>query len=169
MIKIYVNRIFQNQNKTLSTCILTDGHRQIMTFKAIELPWRNNDRFISCIPDGDYPAKAITRASRPNEYAIWLPDVPSRSGILIHMANFVRQLNGCIAPGTKFADIDRDGIIDVANSRYVMDQLQKHIPLGKNTRVIITNVFKFLGNQNTYQIEAGEQTRKYKGHAKAQH
>ncbi len=166
MIKIYVNRIFQNQNKTLSTCILTDGHQYVMSFKAIELPWRDNQRWISCIPPGDYPAKAIKRASRPNEYAIWLPDVPSRSGILIHSGNFVRQLNGCIAPGTKFRDIDKDGIIDVTNSRYVMEGLKRYIPLGANTRVIVTNVFEFFGNQNTYAIDTGEQIKTYR-YAKA--
>lgn len=167
MKKIYVNRIFQNRNKTLSQCVVADGHKFVLNFKAIELPWRDNQRFISCIPPGDYPAKAIKRASRPNEYGIWLPDVPSRSGIMIHVGNFVRQLNGCIAPGTKFIDIDRDGIIDVTNSRYVMEQLQRHIPLGASTRVIVTNVFQFLGNQNTYAIDTGEQIKKYKGDAKA--
>jgi hypothetical protein len=43
-------------------------------------------------------------------------NVPKRSGIKIHVANYTRQLRGCIAPGLSHADIDKDGIMDVVSS-----------------------------------------------------
>jgi hypothetical protein len=48
---------------------------------------------------------------------LWeLKDVPGRSECKIHTANFYRQLNGCIALGTKHTKIDADEFPDVADS-----------------------------------------------------
>ena len=44
-------------------------------------------------------------------------DVPGRSGIRIHSANFASQLLGCISLGSDFMDINKDGLKDVVNSR----------------------------------------------------
>lgn len=67
---------------------------------TIELPWRNNRRNVSCIPEGRYRLKR-TRSQRFG-YTLRVMDVPGRSGILIHPANdAARELQGCIAPATK--------------------------------------------------------------------
>lgn len=70
-----------------------------------ELPWRNNAQGVSCIPPGDYECEPYTSATKGQCFR--LKDVPGRTGILIHVANFVGskdkfrcQLEGCIAPGT---------------------------------------------------------------------
>jgi len=66
---------------------------------SIELPWRNNMRGVSCIPEGNY---ALGR--RNSEHFGWhleVQDVPERESILIHPANnALKELKGCIAPVT---------------------------------------------------------------------
>lgn len=77
-------------------------------FKAFtgELPWRDNARGLSCIPEGEY--RFIWALSpRFKRYTYRAVDVPGRSGVLIHSANLmgdktiglVAQLEGCISLG----------------------------------------------------------------------
>jgi hypothetical protein len=67
---------------------------------CIELPWRNNKREISCIPEGRY--RIVKRQHHVHGEQLLLPHVPKREGILIHPANFaLRELKGCIAPVTR--------------------------------------------------------------------
>ncbi|WP_262249831.1 DUF5675 family protein [Parapedobacter soli] len=66
---------------------------------TIELPWRDNRRNVSCIPEGRY--RLVRSLGRRFHYCIRLLDVPGRSGILIHPANdAATELRGCIAPVT---------------------------------------------------------------------
>ena len=69
---------------------------------TIELPWRNNRRGISCIPEGRYILKA--RRSRKFGWHLEVTGVAGRSLILVHPANnALLELNGCIAPVTKIS------------------------------------------------------------------
>lgn len=136
-----IRRFYQNKHKTLSNAELQQCNgRILMEFCGIELPWKKNKRNISCIPAGKYNAVAVKRYSN-GRYALWILDVPDRSQIMIHTGNFVRQLRGCLAPGREFIDIDNDGIIDVANSQSVMDELQKHLQLGEEFKIEIKETF----------------------------
>jgi hypothetical protein len=63
-------------------------------------------------------------------------DVPGRSYILIHPANFVSQLRGCIAVGEARMDINRDGLIDVTNSKKTMEKILSLA--NNNDKLIIT-------------------------------
>jgi hypothetical protein len=64
---------------------------------TIELPWRENQRSISCIPEDRY--ELITRTSEKFKNHFLLKNVTDRSLILIHPANdSKRELRGCIAP-----------------------------------------------------------------------
>ena len=64
---------------------------------TIELPWLNNARNISCIPEGVYQLKA--RYSEKFKYHLQLQNVKGRSLILLHPANdALKELEGCIAP-----------------------------------------------------------------------
>jgi len=67
---------------------------------TIELPWRDNQRQVSCIPEGRY---RLYRHEFPTQGdQLGIADVPGRSAILIHAANdALRELRGCIAPVTK--------------------------------------------------------------------
>lgn len=67
---------------------------------TIELPWRNNERRVSCILEGRYAVRE--RFSPRFQLHLILKDVPGRSLILVHPANDARkELLGCIAPVTR--------------------------------------------------------------------
>lgn len=64
---------------------------------TIELPWLQNQRRVSCIPNGTYILQK--RFSRKFKKHIHIKNVPGRSLILIHPANDAKkELQGCIAP-----------------------------------------------------------------------
>lgn len=66
---------------------------------TIELPWRNNLRRLSCIPEGRY--KLMKRTYTKHREQIGIPAVLGREAILIHPANnALKELHGCIAPVT---------------------------------------------------------------------
>ncbi len=69
---------------------------------SIELPWRNNQQRLSCIPEGKYAFQI--RFSHRFQWHLLLKDVKDRALILIHPANDAkRELKGCIAPVTILA------------------------------------------------------------------
>jgi len=84
-----------------------------------ELTWKNNDHGLSCIPTGTYHCKWINSPKHGECYQIM--DVPDRSMIEIHAANFmgdinkinpstdshyISQLLGCIALGRSVGVLD---------------------------------------------------------------
>lgn len=68
---------------------------------TIELPWQDNKKRISCVPEGIYVLRK--RYSEKFKWHFVLLDVPNRNCILIHPANDAqKELQGCIAPVTQF-------------------------------------------------------------------
>lgn len=66
---------------------------------CIELPYRDNQRQVSCIPEGRYEIRKRSTQRWPDH--IYVANVPNRSGILFHPANNAeKELQGCIAPVT---------------------------------------------------------------------
>lgn len=64
---------------------------------TIELPWKDNQHKISCIPEGKY--ELVKRYSIKFKWHLQLKNVEDRDLILIHPANDAfRELKGCIAP-----------------------------------------------------------------------
>jgi Family of unknown function (DUF5675) len=64
---------------------------------TIELPWRNNRKLISCIPEGRFPL--ALRYSDRHRWHLIVKGVPDRSLILFHKSNnALEELKGCIAP-----------------------------------------------------------------------
>ncbi len=78
----------------------TDGLifiKGILLCRSIELRWTNNERNVSCVPEGVYPV-AIIQHPKFGE-CLQVNGVKGRSGILIHVANDAqKELRGCIAP-----------------------------------------------------------------------
>jgi hypothetical protein len=95
---------------------------------TLELAWRDNQRQISCIPEGSY--RVIKRGAlphRPYEH-FYVLQVLRRSHILIHAGNYSRQILGCILVGDRHVDLDQDGLLDVANSRATLEMLCRVLP-----------------------------------------
>lgn len=104
----------------------TDGTFGLMTLPngdclyTCELPWKQNEPFTSCIPEGTYRCAPSGHNGRPS----WLvQNVGGRSGIKIHAANLPEQLSGCIAPGMKMGRMY--GRRAVHASRMAMALLEK--------------------------------------------
>lgn len=80
--------------------LLLDGQ----VLRTTELPWRDNKPQASCIPAGVYVCAIVQSPKFGRVYG--LRDVPGRSHILIHAANYGgdrvkgyrAELLGCIAP-----------------------------------------------------------------------
>lgn len=92
----------------LSRTYFPDGTNGILECEGkficltIELPWKNNETKVSCIPEGKYYIKK--RYSKKFQWHLEVLDVKNRSLILFHPANnALQELNGCIAPVTKFS------------------------------------------------------------------
>ena len=69
---------------------------------TIELPWKENEKRVSCIPEGKYFIKK--RYSNKFKWHLEVTNVVNRSLILFHPANNASlELNGCIAPVTKLS------------------------------------------------------------------
>lgn len=112
---IFLHRLVYLKDRTLGTLEVRDGSTLIESFASLELPWRNNEDRISCFPSGTYTAKRRFSPSRK----VWLfelEEVPGRDHCQIHVANFPEQLRGCVAIGADHADINKDGLFDVASS-----------------------------------------------------
>lgn len=93
---------------------------------SLECPWRDNQIFTSCVPDGSYPLVAFDSADHAGCWVI--TPVPGRTGILIHVGNKVEDTQGCILVG----QTQEPGV--VCNSRdalrmlnYKLDRNAQHV------------------------------------------
>ncbi len=72
-------------------------HGSLIICRTIELPWKENQKQISCIPEGRYELKKRITPRFGNHLLV--KDVPDRSNILIHAFNHaLEESRGCIAP-----------------------------------------------------------------------
>lgn len=107
--------------------ILIDGERYCYT---LELPWKNNEHGISCIPEGEY--KVIVDWSNSKKRLLpHVLDVPGRDGIRIHTGNFPSDIQGCILVG------DSKGSDAVWNSRKTFAPLLERLKEAKEATLKI--------------------------------
>lgn len=105
--------------------LLDENDAVIASWDSLELPWKNNQVKISCIPE--MILKCSKHISPKFGRCLWVREVPNRSEILIHPANFVRDLLGCIGIGKDLDYIDKDSKIDVSSSRDALDDLLSYL------------------------------------------
>lgn len=66
--------------------------------------WRDNQPFVSCIPEGTYVV--VPRRFNRGQYDAWeVTRVPGRSLILIHRGNSDEHVQGCIVVGLRFGEL----------------------------------------------------------------
>lgn len=92
--------------------------------RTLELPWRDNQKNISCIPPGVYKV-VYTFSPKFIKYTYEIKSVPNRSGIRIHSGNFFFDIAGCILLGNGIKDINNDGEKDVINSKITVNAFEK--------------------------------------------
>lgn len=101
---------------------------------TIELPWKENEPQVSCIPEGRY--ELVKRYSPKFKWHIIVKDVPNRALILIHPANdALKELKGCIAP---VSFLKGEGLGQ--NSKVVFTKLNKLLlsTFEKDEKVMLT-------------------------------
>lgn len=124
---VKINRIQQDTVQTLGNLsIISEDGKKVFECKTIELGWNDNKRRVSCIPKGTYVVKKRNSPKYGDHFHI--TDVPNRDWVLIHSANYSRQLLGCIAVGDSHVDIDKDGLKDVTNSKNTLKALRILLP-----------------------------------------
>ena len=129
---LLIRNTFSN-NSTIGELFI-NGERICDT---LENPFINNERNISCIPEGEYKVRLrLPRESATREYLhLLVKDVPNRDWILFHRGNTSKDTSGCILVGLNTKqDV-------VYNSTLAMDLLIKEILNlgGENINLIIKN------------------------------
>lgn len=128
-------------------------HGKELICKTIELPWYNNKRSISCIPEGIYVL--VDRYSQRFGRHLLVKDVPNRDPILFHCVEALtaervsdemltaklvstrRELRGCIAPVSELTGPGRG-----AQSRVAMRKLlDRVLPVLDKQEQIILNIY----------------------------
>ncbi len=111
-----------------------NGRQTLYSSFTLELPWINNERYVSCIPLGSYDVTKRHSARFGDHFHVL--GVPGRRLILIHHGNFYHDTKGCILPGKTLADIDNDGYRDVTHSKQTMIELNSLLPERFNLTVL---------------------------------
>jgi len=94
----------------------TNGELRLVVCNTIELPWLQNQRNVSCIPEGRYELKLRSTAKRGQHLLVLT--VKGRDGILIHPANDAsKELRGCIAPVTTLTGPGKGSQSRLANEK----------------------------------------------------
>lgn len=129
---LLIRDTFSN-NSTIGELFI-NGERMCDT---LENPFINNERNISCIPEGEYKVRLrLARESATRDYLhLLVQDVPNRDWILFHRGNTSKDTSGCILVGLNTKqDV-------VYNSTLAMDLLIKEILNlgGENINLIIKN------------------------------
>jgi len=122
-VKVFIKRTMQDDYQTLGELTIPDAG---YSCKTLELPWKNNERQESCIPEGTYQVEK--RTSDKFKHHFHILDVAERDFILIHHGNYKRDVKGCILVGHDYFDIDGDGHMDVTSSKATMKTLNEILP-----------------------------------------
>ncbi len=113
-----------NDKQTCGRFILVSDNGSLVSQSAsLELPWKDNQPNVSCVPEGKYQV-AKRNSPKFGHDTFEISNVPGRSNILIHPGNFTREIQGCVLLGERFSDIDKDGITDVVDSRKAINQVK---------------------------------------------
>lgn len=112
-------RVFEGDVATLGVLIFD----KMPKFATLELPWRHNQKNVSCIPSGKYLCTRIN--DDKHGITIEVEGVPGRDGIYVHVGNTSKDTQGCILIGGAYGgNKDRPAVI---NSRVAMDEFRKLI------------------------------------------
>lgn len=92
---------------------------------SLELPWRDNTRNVSCIPEGEYRCDVFRSERWDKVYEV--QNVPGRSAILFHPGNTTADIEGCILLGTTRGMLPLpDGDEAVLTSQRAIEEMFDH-------------------------------------------
>lgn len=119
---------------------------------TVERPWLGNKNNISCIPEGAYSLEQFRRTSGKDAYVLINKDLgvyrlaedrpmnKGRYACLIHPANWMTDVNGCVAPGLGIAVAkDKGGV-------------ERMMLKGGTSGVNTAKLFKYIKDNDIKQI-----------------
>ena len=139
-VHVKLNRILMTERGTIGAFSISG---RFVCF-CIERPWLDNERNVSCIPEGMY---ALDWRNSPKfGKRLHVLDVPDRSHILIHVGNAQDESLGCLMPATtvgiaadEFHHFGCPGCYG-ENSRVALRKLEAVIPENESGHLLtITN------------------------------
>lgn len=111
------------------------------TFYTVEKPDKGNRDNESCIPEGTYElglreSSVISRTTHGKYSEGWnVKDVPDRDYIMIHIANTVNDLEGCIGLGKGVGFIENNWA--VTSSSTAFDEFMAEMKDIENPKIVI--------------------------------
>jgi hypothetical protein len=130
MEKVKLERFKHENKQTLGILYLSNGKKLC----TLELDWENNEKQKSCIPLGIY--NVVPRNSPKYGKHFHVTNVPNRDLILFHSGNFHTQILGCVILGLKHSDVNKDGYLDVVQSKEAMKILLENCPNGFELEIV---------------------------------
>lgn len=121
--KIIIERTYLDRATIGDGYVLDADGKIIFQFKTLELPWNNNMRRVSCIPEGEYKVQKMSPNHKRNYEYFYVMNVPDRDSILFHPGNYTHQILGCILPGERHIDLNKDGVPDITNTTVTLKRL----------------------------------------------
>lgn len=83
---------------------------------TLEEEWKNNEKGISCIPEGSYLCQKFTRPSGMETYQVM--NVPGRTLVLFHPGTTELDTEGCIITGMEYGELQaKDDDSDVVEKQ----------------------------------------------------
>jgi hypothetical protein len=142
-LKLLLRRDYRSDDCTLGVLSFSTPAEDYVA-QTMERPWikmpgaRGGLSGKSCVPEGVYKLEPHSSEAHPNTWALVNPDLDvlhyedqhrghARCLVLIHVANYARELRGCIAPGFGRM-VDDNGVHMVTNSRRAMSELKRMLP-----------------------------------------
>ena len=119
--EIVLDRLYYGDDCTLGVLSIDN---ELLCF-TLENPWKDNQPYISCIPEGDYQCRPHNGSKYKETWEV--QDVDGRSAILIHIGNTEEDTKGCILPGITKGSLN--GERAVLGSRIAMEKLRDIIGL----------------------------------------
>lgn len=124
----YLDIIRLESGKSGILGVLRFDRKILSNIYTLELPYKDNRPFVSCIPGGHYKAKLTQSPTKG--LAIEILNVPGRTHILFHVGNTINDLKGCIAIGSHVGDdiVNSKGLISkrgLVRSKDALDRLLK--------------------------------------------
>lgn len=135
----------EKQNAVCTQGTMTVGDKTLAT---LERPWiasingPGGQAGISCVPAGQYALLLHDSELHPKTFALSNPDLGvihfpnaaypyARTAVLIHVANYVQELQGCVGVGLEAGDCT------IASSRAAMQLFQSLVPWIPGNSLII--------------------------------
>lgn len=134
---VLCRQYYDKQTHGTLTVYDEDSGKEVFKCRTLELPDLDNQRNISCIPEGFYDV--VPRTSPKYSNHLHITNVEGRSLVLIHWGNYAGSINprtrrsdirGCVLVGKEFVDLDGDGLADITSSKKTFKKLMSVAPDG---------------------------------------